>query len=72
MARTATARRHNVRKIVIDEKGGRPFILDFSIEYFHDSLSDATEGSPVHFPIDDLVVYIIGTVLLPIQKPGCV
>jgi hypothetical protein len=57
--RTPPARRHNVERIVIEEKAGRPFIADVSIEVLHDPLSDDSEGASVHFPLDELLVYII-------------
>ena len=59
MAEAPLAKRHGVKRITIQEDGGRALIRDVALEVLHDLSRDSLEPYSLHFPVDDLVLYII-------------
>jgi hypothetical protein len=57
--RDPLAKRHGVKQITIKEDRGRTLIGDVAFEVLDDPSSDSLEPYTLHFPVDDLVLYII-------------
>jgi hypothetical protein len=56
---TPIARKYNVKKVEIGGVDKRPLIQNIEIEHLHDPLASPTASHLLHFPLDDLLNYII-------------